>query len=398
MSLWIIVAAMTVLTAVFLAAPLIRRHRLKAPSMTGPDLAVYHAQLRELERDLSSGLISDGEVKAARAEIERRILKAGDAHLATTQDEAPDQQGSLARRPVYAMAFVSLTMIGAIGLYLALGTLGLPSAPLAERGSPTEEHSQDLTFLVDRLAARMEANPSDPRGWLLLARSYERLGRFADSVSAYQRAINLGGREPEILAAYGEALFAAAQGVVTPQARAAFETALADDPGNPWARYYLGLAAAQAGDSRTAYDTWLALAADTPASAPWRAALEAQIRRVADQLGIASADIPMASVEKGLAPPSEEALAAAAEMSDEERAAFIRSMVDRLAARLAAEPDDYDGWMRLGRAYRVLGDRKGALHAYERAAELASTPSFDPAARRAVGRALDELRGRVPSR
>src|SRR3546814_14462352 len=84
-------------------------------------------------------------------------------------------------------------------------------------------------------------------------------------------------------------------------------------------------------------------------------------------------------------------------MSENERAAFITSMVDRLAERLAATPDDFHGWMRLGQAYRVLGDREAALRAYERAAELASAPSFDPAARQAVGRALEELRAPVRS-
>src|SRR3546814_17553836 len=78
-------------------------------------------------------------------------------------------------------------------------------------------------------------------------------------------------------------------------------------------------------------------------------------------------------------------------MSENERAAFITSMVDRLAERLAATPDDFHGWMRLGQAYRVLGDREAALRAYERAAELASAPSFDPAARQAVGRALGAI-------
>src|SRR3546814_15985327 len=119
-------------------------------------------------------------------------------------------------------------------------------------------------------------------------------------------------REAEVLADYDEALTAASQGVVSPQARAAFEEALTDDPGNPRARYYLGLAAAQAGDPRAAYETWLALAADTPASAPWRALLEAQGRRAAEDLGIAPVEIPFAPEEKELAQPSEEALHAAA--------------------------------------------------------------------------------------
>src|SRR3546814_12879498 len=94
-------------------------------------------------------------------------------------------------------------------------------------------------------------------------------------------------REAEVLADYDEALTAASQGVVSPHARAAFEEALTDDPGNPRARYYLGLAAAQAGDPRAAYETWLALAADTQAPAPRRALLGAQVRRAAEDTGLA---------------------------------------------------------------------------------------------------------------
>src|SRR3546814_21087434 len=86
----------------------------------------------------------------------------------------------------------------------------------------------------------MAENPSDPRGCLLLARSYARVERFADSASAYRRAIELGTREVEVLAAYGEALIAASPGVVSPQARAAFAEALTDDSGNPRGRYHLG--------------------------------------------------------------------------------------------------------------------------------------------------------------
>ncbi|MEQ8229310.1 MAG: c-type cytochrome biogenesis protein CcmI [Rhodospirillales bacterium] len=396
MSLWITVAVLTTLTAVFLTVPLIQRHRLGASPMAGPDLAVYHAQLGELERDLSSGLISDTEATAAHTEIERRMLKAGDTHLAATRDEAANRHSKVAHRPVYAIVFVSITMIGASGLYLMLGTPEFPSMPLAERGAPTDERPQDFALLVERLAARMEDTPSDPRGWLLLARSYVQIGRFSDGASAYGRAIKLGTREPEVLAAYGEALVAASQGVVSPQARAAFEEARIDDPGNAGARYYLGLAAAQAGDPRAAYDTWLELAADTRASAPWRAALEAHIRRAAEELGIAPVEIPAALEEKTIARPSEEALDASANMSENERAAFIRSVVDRLAGRLAAEPDDFDGWMQLGRAYQELGDRDAALRAYERAAKLANAPSFDPAARQALGRALEELRAPLP--
>src|SRR3546814_6412041 len=95
-----------------------------------------------------------------------------------------------------------------------------------------------------------------------------------------------------------------------------------------------------------------------PYTTLFRSLLEAQVRRAAEELGIAPVEIPSAPEEKEIAPPSEEALEAAAAMSENERAAFITSMVDRLAERLAATPDDFHGWMRLGQAYRVLGDRE----------------------------------------
>src|SRR3546814_12717368 len=107
----------------------------------------------------------------------------------------------------------------------------------------------------------------------------------------------------------------------------------------------------------------MALAADTPAWAPWLELVEAQVRRAAEELGIAPVEIPSAPEEKEIAPPSEEALEAAAAMSENERAAFITSMVDRLAERHAATPDDFHGWMRLGPAFRALGYREEALGA-----------------------------------
>lgn len=298
------------------------------------------------------------------------------------------------RGSVYSVGFVAVATSGAVALYLTLGSPGVPSISIAEQR--TAGTSDDFALLVERLAARMAGNPYDARGWLMLARSYAQLERFAESAEAYRQAIELGPQEPETLAAYGETLVAAAQGVVSQQARTAFEAALAGEPGNPRARYYLGLAAAQGGDLRGAYDTWYALAADTPAAAPWRATLEAQLQRVAADLGIKAGDPPVVGGGEKTISPSDEAFAGAAAMSEAERNAVIDSMVDRLAARLGSDPEDFDGWMRLGHAYRVRGDRNAALQAFERAVELANAPSFDPAKREAALRALDELRSAGP--
>lgn len=393
---WIIVTAMAMLTIVFLARPLLRVRAVADVQQPAPDVALHRARLAELEDELSGGFITFEQADAARAEIERRLLIMADAKAETTEAAQSLGRRTTVRGRVYGVGYVTVATIGAIALYLTLGTPGPPSIPITEQR--TAGSGDDFVLLVERLAARMAGAPSDPRGWLLLAGSYARLERFAESAEAYRRAIELGSREPETLAAYGEVLVASAQGVVSQQARTAFEGALAGEPSNPRARYYLGLAAAQGGDLRGAYDTWNALAADTPATAPWRPTLEAQLRRVAADLGIAGGDPPVAAADEEGIGPSDEALAAAAEMSEAGRTALINSMVDRLAARLASNPDDFDGWMRLGHAYRVLGNREAALQAFDRAAEVANAPSFDLAKREAARRALDEIRSSGRSR
>jgi cytochrome c-type biogenesis protein CcmH len=174
----------------------------------------------------------------------------------------------------------------------------------------------------------------------------------------------------------------AAGGVVSPAAVADFEAALAADANQPAARFYLALARAQAGDYRTALDGWLALARESPADAPWMAALREQIDQAAGALGVAlPTDIDgieatettetTEGIAAGAPGPSAEDVAAAQEMSEGEQAEMIRAMVARLAIRLEDEPGDLDGWRRLGRSYDMLGETAAARDAYARAAALA---------------------------
>src|SRR3546814_20461811 len=105
MSLWIIVAAVTALTAVLLTAPLLRRRRSAVPPAGAPDLAVYRAQLVEPNDQVATGLISGKGATAARAEIETRMTKAGDAQMAVNPDAAQSRPSRVARRPVNDIRF-----------------------------------------------------------------------------------------------------------------------------------------------------------------------------------------------------------------------------------------------------------------------------------------------------
>ncbi|MGH6962051.1 MAG: c-type cytochrome biogenesis protein CcmI, partial [Dongiaceae bacterium] len=337
------------------------------------DLAVYRDQLAELERDLARGVLTPDQAAAARLEIERRMLAAADAEGTAMK---PPKSSAMSRWPGWFVA--AGVPLAALLLYLQLGQPDLPLQPQAQRpatadGDVPEDHSDpELTALATQLAERLAADPSDAKGWQLLGRTYNVLRRFADSAAAYAQAIERGAADPAVYSAYGEALTMAANGEVTALARRAFEDALLTDPEETRARYYIALAQAQAGRLKEALDLWVKLEADAPADAPWLPGVTARVEQTAKLLELDAATLPGRRVPVAAsAGPTGEDMAAAADLSPEERQAFIRGMVDRLAARLVQQPNDVEGWTRLAASYSVLGDPRKSRDAWQRAAALA---------------------------
>jgi cytochrome c-type biogenesis protein CcmH len=163
----------------------------------------------------------------------------------------------------------------------------------------------------------------------------------------------------------------AAGGVVSPEARAAFEQAIALDPGDARARFYAGLAMLQRGERRPALDAWAALIADTPGDAPWLPDLRLQASALAEELGLdPNTVLPPAAAapEDG---PNAARMRAAESLPAAERAEMVRGMVEGLAARLERQPDDVEGWRMLGRSWGVLGEPDKAADAYGEAARRA---------------------------
>ncbi|MFQ6018161.1 MAG: c-type cytochrome biogenesis protein CcmI [Kiloniellaceae bacterium] len=390
MRFWAVAAGLTALAVGLLLPPLLRRPTRGWPR-AAYDLTVYRDQLAEIERDLARGTLSADQAAAARTEIERRLLAAAAGREGpAAADPADETSGSGApadpRRRAGRWLAVALTIglpAAAFALYAILGAPGVPSLPFAERPAPertaAEARHDEVARLAAQLAARMAERPDDPRGWLLLARTYRTIDRHAEAAEAFGEAIARGLDQAEVHAARGEMLVAADNGSVGPEARRAFAAALEQDPANPRARYYAGLALAQDGHLRVALDLWVALAREAPADAAWRPVVERQIQEAAARLGLDPSELPQAADTPrnaeapgtGAPPgPSAADIEAAARMSPEARAALIRAMVERLAARLEAQPEDFDGWLRLARAYSVLGEPAAAERALDRAARL----------------------------
>jgi cytochrome c-type biogenesis protein CcmH len=339
MTLWFVFALMTAAAIFAVLWPLGRGTR---PQNDASEAAVYQDQLAEIERDVAAGLIGSSEAEAARVEISRRLLAAVD-----NRRDPPAVSNIRLRRSAAIVALVGLPIM-AVAFYLPLGSPRLGDFPLAQR-TREPDATQPLDNLVAQVEAHLEKNPADGRGWNVLAPVLARLGRYNEAVRAYRNSITYNGDSAERRADLGEAIAGAAGGVVTSEAKAEFERAVALNADDAKATYFLGLAAEQDGRSSDAASIWRTMLAKAPPDAPWRPLVRAALARV----GGSTAPVL-----------SDDAMAAAKDMNEADRGAMIRGMVERLASRLKQNGDDVEGWLRLVRAYMVMGDRdkaKGAL-------------------------------------
>ncbi|MDR7222641.1 c-type cytochrome biogenesis protein CcmI [Aminobacter aminovorans] len=370
MLFWIIAAVLTLGASLAVLLPLTRQTRARDDA--SHDLEVYRDQLGEVDRDAARGLIAASDAEQARAEIARRIIK-----LDAENAREPRKASQLGPRLVGMIAVLAVPLLS-WSVYTAIGSPTVPSQPLSARLSQKPADSS-VDELIARAEAHLVANPSDGRGWDVLAPVYLRIGRANDAVTAYRNAIRILGSTTARQAGLGEAIAGAAGGIVTSDARLAFEAALKLEPTDAKARYFLALALAQEGKIADAAAAWRLLAASLPADSPWRAAT--------DQ-AIAQAEVRTAPAKQaaGAPGPNQDDIDAAASMSSGDRTAMIEGMVATLDEKLRQNPRDPEGWLRLVRSYQVLGKTDLAQDALGRAYTALGRDSED-------GRKLAELAG-----
>ncbi|MEI2384668.1 c-type cytochrome biogenesis protein CcmI [Breoghania sp. JC706] len=381
MMIWFLFALLTVAAALAILVPLARRTAARDKTAGfpegevaggaehGPDVAIYKDQLAEIERDLERGVMEPEDAEAARAEIARRLIRAARAEEAEAPANASGGNGRA--RLAAALAIVMLPLVS-VSLYLALGSPSMPDAPLAARVMPTDDGFHQFQDLVAKVEKRLAEKPDDGLGWDVIAPAYMRMGRAEDAAKAYANAIRLLGESAPRRANQGEAIVAANNGVVTADARKAFERAVALAPDMVKPRFYLAMGLGQEGKKEEAIAAWQDLLKGADPKAPWVPMAQAELR----ELGVATpgaasgpnmaAGAPQAP-QAQLSGPSAADVKAAGEMSDQDRQAMIRGMVSQLDERLKAEGGSAEEWARLVRAFVVLGERDQAIDAVKRA-------------------------------
>jgi cytochrome c-type biogenesis protein CcmH len=347
--IWLVLALMTAAAILAVLWPLGRAGTLAAAR---GDEEVYRDQLAEIERDRAAGRIAAPEAEAARIEVSRRLLAAAEKSSA---EGVESPAGAAWRRRATAVAALVALPLGTLGFYLALGSPGMPGEPLVARlQTPAEQRT--LATLIGQVETHLARNPEDGRGWEVLAPVYMRLGRFEEAVKARRNALRLLGASAAREADLGEALVANANGVVTAEAKSSFDRAVTLDANDVRARFFLGLAAEQDGRPAEAASIWRQLIAGAPAGAAWIEFVQQSLARMEGT----PARAPVGPAAPG---PSEQDVAAAADLTPQQRGEMVRGMVERLAERLKRDGSDVDAWIRLVRAYTVLGERDKARDA-----------------------------------
>ncbi|UHS56040.1 c-type cytochrome biogenesis protein CcmI [Agrobacterium vaccinii] len=344
---WIIIALLTAAVALVLTYPLMRSKGIADTAREG-EVAVYRDQLAELQRERASGLIGETEAEYARAEIGRRLLAAASEKTGEVSAMSPRKHNALA-----SIVTVLLPLMG-LCLYLYMGSPNTPDMPLAAR---LEKPGNDMNLMIAKAERHLAQNPDDGAGWDVLAPIYFKTMRLGDAEMAYRNAIRLQGENAPRLTGLAETLIATNDGVVVEDARSALEDAEKMAPGNPRVRFYLALSLEQAGKTDEARDAFAALLKESPEGAPWIPLVQAHLQNTG------GADIAAAPKPQAPGGPSAEDVAAASNMSSEDRQAMVAGMVESLDARLKENPDNFEGWMRLVRSYAMLKNDEKARQA-----------------------------------
>ncbi len=369
---WAVAAALAALVASVLIGAL--RRSPVAGAAPNADLSVYRDQLAEVDRDLERGTIGPDEAARLRAEIGKRVLDADRARSAEAK-----VAGAGSRLATVPALIVAVTLPGALAAYWALGAPGYPDMALQPRlaaldagiaGRPSQEAELQtlgrarIPALDERLAAEL-AQVTDPEMLRSRFRTAFEAGKPQEAIRVQERLLAVLGDKAGSVdhANLALVLVAEAGGYVSPEAEAALRASLQADMSNELARYLVGEMFLQGGRFDQAFRFWRPLLEGGTPDAPWTASIRERIGDVAELAGIRYAP-PEAAGQNG---PTAEDMAAAGDMSPEDRQAMIEGMVAQLSDRLATEGGSVEDWNRLIRSLAVLERLPEAQTIYDEA-------------------------------
>ncbi|MEL6571444.1 MAG: c-type cytochrome biogenesis protein CcmI [Pseudomonadota bacterium] len=363
---WIICGLLTLCVVGLILAPLLRLSN--AGAVEDPQVALYKAQLAEVERDVAREVLAADDAERAKTEIARRLLAA--SKVAQTVNHGPDSK-------VLAAGLTVAVIAAAGGTYWALGAPGYPDLPLKTRielgdearaNRPPQEVAEaaapdlpqprveeDYLKSVEQLRALVPLRGDDLEGWTLLAYHEAQLRNYAAAAKAQARVIEILGEDATEmdLIRQVDLLVTAADGYISPEAEAVARRLLDMNANSVEARYYLGALFDQTDRPDRAFQLWRAIVESGAGESFHVSMARRQIEDAALRAGVPYT-LPV------LSGPSMEQMMAAEDMDPEARSEMISGMVASLSDRLATQGGSPAEWARLIVAHGVLGQTEQA--------------------------------------
>lgn len=263
-----------VLVLLLLLRPFLFPAKVQATSRRQMNAAIYREELDKLEAERNTGLITEADYEIAHAEMRQRLFQD------TNEEDDLATLGSTKKTAIGICIFIVLI---SSGLYFSFGDV----YRVAQKNSETPMNQEGVEKMVTEFAAKMEKDPSNLQGWVMLARSYRILGRNEDAVKAYERAGSFIDSDPQLLADYADTLAANANGNFAGKPLRLINQALKLDPNNLMALWLSGTAAFSTGNYRSAVQTWEKLASQLPPNSEEIKMIEGSIAEARSKGGLA---------------------------------------------------------------------------------------------------------------
>ena len=157
---------------------------------------IFRQQFVEIEQDKINGVLDAAQYEIAKNEMQRRMLdEIGQTSLTKIRASKPDRR--------LALILLVLLPLAASLIYLKIGN---PAAINPQNNVEQIALDGDMQSLLKVLKTKLEKNPGDGTGWILLAKSYVGIKLYADALIAYEHAVKLIPNDPQLLADYADAL------------------------------------------------------------------------------------------------------------------------------------------------------------------------------------------------
>lgn len=280
----ILAAAMCALALAFLLPPLLRRRETPPDARGAANAAIYREQFDELGAELQRGTLTREEYERACREVERRVL-------AEHTDRGPVPATHRPRRAVAVVLGLLLPLVAGLG-YWKLGNPDAITGVANEAGHMVSR--EQMEGLVEKLAARLDQNPQDAEGWVLLGRSLVVLGKHERGAQAYAKAVALVPDDAGLLADYADVLAMSRGSRLAGEPAEIVQRALKVDPQNVKALALAGTAEFDALNYAGAIAYWERILKIVPAESEFARSVAGSIDEARSRGGDKLAKAPVA--------------------------------------------------------------------------------------------------------